>query len=287
MMRRLKDRNIYIIDLWHCVQTAGGADAFVEQCAASRFSAIWARLGYGHSLDPNFKSASIADLSGKLSDAGVALWGWHLPRCQTPAAAADEAQRVGAWAKQFALAGVLLDAERGSAYFLGGANEAGVYARGVRQALGDSGLALSSHDQPHNFPGFPFGVFLAEVADNAPQVYYTRSVQARLDASIADYKKIDAGGEFDDRYKPVGNITIHGDVALPDAQACVTEAAQFIGLVAQRRFGAYSFWCWDDAPQEIWAFFKNTPVWPAELAADGSQTSPSRSTAARRKRRIR
>jgi hypothetical protein len=160
------------------------------------------------------------------------------------------------------LDGVLLDAEHGSAYFQGGPAEAEQYTADVASKLGalGKGVALSSHDQPRLFPGFPFSTFLAHVQDNCPQVYYTGDVATRLGRSMRDYWPLESARDFQDRYKPVGNITVRGDVALPSPAVCLRKAEEFMGLVATNGLKAYSFWCWDEAPDEIWRFFRDHPV---------------------------
>jgi hypothetical protein len=188
-------------------------------------------------------------------------------QCPNLAAADTEATLVIQAAHDHELSGVLLDAEQNdegeTRYFLGGADEAKAYASKIRQSFQQSGrgLALSSHDQPPKHEGFPFDVFLAYVQDNCPQVYYRSSpAKTRLDASIAGYEPLETGRDFQDRYKPVGNITLGSDVGLPNEATCLAAAKEFIGLVKTDGFKAYSFWCWDDAPQGIWEVFRTTPV---------------------------
>jgi hypothetical protein len=261
-MSRVDGRNIYIIKLAKVVRAVGSVDKFVQRCVDSHFSAIWIRLGYGKRLDPNLSQSAFAEIQQKLRAEGIQIWGWHLPRCPNLAAARLEASSVGKWARDFDLDGVLLDAEHGDDYFQGGEAEAEQYAGDVSRnlaALG-KGLALSSHDQPRGFPDFPFAAFLNCVSDNCPQVYYKTDVATRLGKSIRDYKALEIGRDFKDRYKPVGNITVSGDVALPNAGVCLRKAGEFIDLVRHNAFKAYSFWCWDEAPDEIFAFFRDHPI---------------------------
>jgi hypothetical protein len=257
-MNRIAGRNIYIVKLADVVRASGGVDAFVARCTQSRFRAIWIRLGYGPRLDPNLGLPDFGAIQNRLRANNIEIWGWHLPRCPNLNRAIQEAALVVEWANRYQLDGVLLDAESGNRYFQGGAAEAERYAgdvyRGI-SALG-KGVALSSHDQPRNFPGFPFAEFLRHVEDNSPQVYHKRDVATRLEASIRQYRALEAGRDFQDRYKPVGNITVRGDVALPNAQTCVEAAREFMRLVARNGFLAYSFWCWDEAPAEIWDLFR-------------------------------
>jgi hypothetical protein len=167
--------------------------------------------------------------------------------------------------EQFALTGVLLDAEKTdeSPRFRGGSAEARIYAEKIRAGLSAKGrgLALSSHDQPSLHTDLPFPIFLGLVEDNCPQVYYqSKNVATRFNKSVHDYKPLEAQRNFTDRYKPTGNITVSDDVRLPDVPTCLAAAKNFIDLVKAGGYGAYSFWCWDSAPPEIFDFFRNTPV---------------------------
>lgn len=263
-MKRATGRNIYIVNLKKAVGTHG-ADAFAARCKDSRFSAVWVRVGRGPKLDDNFSLAELPAIKSALDSAGVEMWGWHVPFCRNEAAAGDEADKVVKWAEDHALAGVLLDAEKTSESprFRGGPAEAKIYAQRVHDGLTSAGrgVALSSHDQPALHRDLPFAVFLEHVEDNCPQVYYqSKDVATRLNKSIHDYKPLEATRDFKDRYKPTGNITTRGDVKLPSTATCLAAAKNFIDLVKANGYRGYSFWCWDDAPDDIFQFFKDTPV---------------------------
>ena len=262
-MKRVLGRNIYVVSLVNVIANSGGISNFVARCRNSHFSSIWIRLGYGSQRDPNLAYDGFSATRDELRSVGIQTWGWHVPRCKTTSAADDEARRVAAWVTSCELDGVLIDAEFGSKYFLGGESEAEVYAEQLHRELilKERGVALSSHDQPHYFPEFPFESFLDYVQDNCPQVYYSsESVFGRLAQSIHDYQQLEQGKNFIDRYKPVGNITVHGDVALPSTKICLRKAKQFIDQVTTNGFHGYSFWCWDEAPEEIWDFFRTSPL---------------------------
>jgi hypothetical protein len=263
-MKRATGRNIYIVDLKKVVGSRG-AEAFAARCKDARFSAVWVRLGRGPKLDSNFSLAELPAIKSALHDAGVEMWGWHVPFCANEAAARDEADKVVKWAADHALAGVVLDAERtpDSPRFRGDRAEAEIYAKRVRDGLTSAGrgIALSSHDQPAVHRDLPFAVFLDHVEDNCPQVYYTsKAVTTRLNKSIRDYTPLEATRDFKDRYKPTGNITTAGDVKLGSVATCLAAAGSFIDLVKANGYSGYSFWCWDDAPAEIFQFFQDTPV---------------------------
>jgi hypothetical protein len=264
-MSRVAGRNIYVTNLQTVLEAVGGAGALAKTCADSHFSAIWVRLGRGPQLDKNFGLAELPALKAGLDKARVELWGWHVPFCADKTAAQNEATKVLHWAEQYSLAGVLLDAEKTpeSPRFRGGRAEAEIYAGEVSAGLSAKGrgVALSSHDQPVLHQDLPFDVFLKYVNDNCPQVYYqSEDVGTRFGKSVHEYAALEAGRSFKDRFKPTGNITTSSDVPLPNADTCLAAAQKFIDLVHAGGFGAYSFWCWDSAPAEIWRFFRDTPV---------------------------
>jgi hypothetical protein len=110
-MKRATGRNIYIVSLKKAVGNRG-ADAFAARCKNSRLSAVWVRVGRGPNLDANFSLAALPAIKSALHDAGVEMWGWHVPFCRNEGAARDEADKVVKWASDHDLAGVLLDTER-------------------------------------------------------------------------------------------------------------------------------------------------------------------------------
>jgi hypothetical protein len=261
-MKRITGRNIYITELSVALGNMTPAD-FARRCKDSKFTAIWIRVGRGPKLFPSFQLPIYPSLRAELDKVGVEVWGWHVPFCANTVAAADEAAKVISWSRNYNLAGVLLDAEKNKGRFEGGSAEAIAYAAPIQAEMAATGrgLALSTHDQPPKHPHMPFKEFLDRVEDNAPQVYYRETdISIRLNKSIAGYKPLEAGRNFKDRYKPVGNITMADDLPMPSVPICLEAAKNFIARCNQEGFPGYSFWCWDTAPKEIWDFFKSTPV---------------------------
>ena len=111
-MKRMSGRNIYITDLNNVLAKSGGPGGFAALAKESRFSAVWIRVGRGPGRDKNLDLPELPVVQAALANAGVELWGWHVPFCANQAAAEDEATKVLQWAEQFALTGVLLDAEK-------------------------------------------------------------------------------------------------------------------------------------------------------------------------------
>lgn len=264
-MPRVTGRCIYVTSLKHVLAKAGGPEAIAATCVEAKLSALWLRLGRGPQLDQNFSDPSLPLVRNALEKAGIALWGWHVPFCADVAAAKAEAAKVLNWADQYSLAGVLMDAEKTpeSPRFRGGAAEAQTYTEVLRDGLSTKGrgIALSSHDQPVLHQDLPFAVFLNAVNDNCPQIYYrSADVATRFNKSVKEYDALEKRRNFKERFKPSGNITITGDVRLPNVHTCLAAARAFIDCVHAGGFAACSFWCWDAAPAEIWEFFREVPV---------------------------
>jgi len=269
-MNRVLGRTIYIVDLDAAVNGAGGPESFAQRCKDCKFRSVWIRLGHAQDLDVNFTLANFDDVQKALTNVGIALWGWHVPQCPDIASAVIEANLVNQNAADKKLAGVLMDAEQNDPkipkekwhYFLGGPDEANKYASMIRAACQKTGvgLAFSGNDQPPEHDGFPFDAFLKYTIDNCPQVYYGETTPtARMSLSVKGYQPLEAGRNFKDRFKPVGNITTSDDVALPDEDTCDAYFKQFLGLVNTGGYKAYGLWCWDDAGPKIFDTLRNTP----------------------------
>ncbi|MGM4914924.1 hypothetical protein [Rhizobium sp. 768_B6_N1_8] len=264
-MKRMIGRSIFITNL-KAVLKSDGRDLFVQRATTSNLAALWIRIGRGRTIDPNLSVPELQTVRTALKAAGVELWGWHVPFCEDRQAAKAEAVSVIKWAADAHLDGVILDVERTheSPRFRGGLSEANTYVGRIADETRNRGLGLgfSSHDQPSLHKDLPFAPFLDKIQDLCPQVYYqSATVDRRFNKSAKDYGDLlETPTAFADRFKPTGNITVNEDLPLPDTQTCVQAAAKFISLVKAKKLSAYSFWCWDGAPKEIWDFFKNTPA---------------------------
>ena len=263
-MKRIHGRNIFIVSLANVLQPIGPG-LFLERAMASRFSALWIRIGRGERMDPNLAAPELAGLRGALKDAGVELWGWHVSFCATPDAARREADLALEWVERHELDGLLVDLEKtpDNPRFQGGAREAEIYAGRLAAGLAGQGrgIALSTHDQPSLHPDAPLAAVLEIVEDVTPQVYYrSAAVAGRFKRSLRDYEALIGKGAIKRRYKPTGNITTLADVRLKDPAASLAATRNFLRLVRRTGCGAYSFWCWDAAPQEIWDFLPREPV---------------------------
>lgn len=260
----MSGRNIYIVDL-ATVIAARGLATFLRRAEESHFSAIWIRLGRGAGVDKNLTHPDLPLIQAVLKNIGVQVWGWHVPFCQDAAAATAEAEQILQLVDQYLLDGVVLDAERTSENprFQGGVREVDLYAGRIAAGMRarNKPVALSSHDQPSLHRDLPFEGFLRHIDDVCPQIYYrSLDVATRFEKSVRDYKALLPARDFIGRYKPTGNITVSADLPHPDPKTAIAAAARFTQLVTNGGFFAHSFWCWDAAPDEIWHFFRTSPV---------------------------
>ncbi|WBL78124.1 N-acetylmuramoyl-L-alanine amidase [Bradyrhizobium xenonodulans] len=279
-MKRTAGRNVFVTDLAKVLKKMDGA-AFADRLGKAGMKGVWIRAGRGPDRDANLTNPKLVSLRTELRKVGVELWGWHVPFCADQPAASDEASKVLKWADDADLAGMAVDAERTpeSPRFRGTNREAVTYLKALTKGLDASGrgVAFSSHDQPPLHSNMPFGPFLDYIEDVCPQVYYTSAKpQIRLRKSIDGYKALIPAADFASRYKPTGNITMTEDVAMPDVATCLAATSKFLDLVSDGGFGSCSFWCADNAPDEIWKLFAHTPL-AAPQAALAAKPASTRS----------
>lgn len=246
---------MYIHQLRKILALEGTPDNIAAKAKKAKLSSVWIKVAEGTRRYPNITGtmkANFIRVRDKLNEQGIKVWGWHVPRCLKPGDAAKEATLVAAVCNEFALEGILVDAEQGADYFRGNAIDAATYAKALRTALDqqNKGLALSSHDIPSNFKAFPFLSFANEVTINAPQVYYggSPSVKNRLDRSMNDKEN----KSLKVPYVPVGAGWVGPAGGCKTPQACAKKAIEFMALVKQYKLPGYSFWYWDQAPKELW-----------------------------------
>lgn len=263
-MKQMVGRNIYVVSLAN-IMSKQGLETFIARGSNASFSAIWIRLGRGPTIDANLAHPLLPELRARLKASGVELWGWHVPFCADLAATRAEVANVLEWTQQGEFEGVVCDAERTpeNPRFRGGSAEAELYSGLLREGLAaaNKAIAFSSHDQPARHTGLPFESFLKIIDDVCPQMYYrTIDVATRFNRSVNDYRALIPPHAFARRFKPTGNITTSDDLPFASPALAIDATTRFMKLVREGGHSAYSFWCWDAAPDEIWEFFKKTPV---------------------------
>lgn len=252
---------MYLWQLDRALHIEMGVDRFVEKARRASLSGVWIKIADGPKLyrsitDEN--AASFAAVCNALRQANISIWGWHVPHCSTMRDAEHEANFVLEHTINFGLDGLLMDAERGRKFFRGDSTIAEAYASRLRDGLlpNGKGLAISSHDIPANFEGFPFDSFAKFASVNAPQVYYgsSPSVENRLSRAI------DANSHLTIPFVPVGAGWIGDEGGCESASACAERAAAFTRLVRKHAFEGYSFWYWEGAPAKLWQFLFEEPA---------------------------
>lgn len=253
-------RNMFIWKLEPVLNSEMGVKNFVRKAKKAKLSSVWIKIAAGSSPYMDNLGSDFNSVRDELMNQGIAVWGWHEPRCKTVPAAEAEAQVVSDLAKEFIVKGILMDAEKpeGNLFFQGGPGEATAYAKKLRELLDQRGLGLAicSHDVPHNFPNFPFEEFARHAHINAPQVYYggSSSVQNRLDRAI------NANSMLSIPFVPVGAGWIGDAGGCSSGSACAERALAFMHLVRKHGFPGYGFWHWSGAPSNLWEVLFNTPV---------------------------
>lgn len=252
----MPERAMYIWKLKPVLVAEGGVGKVVEKAVRAKLSALWIKVAegqspYGPNVGPSI-SDDLKDLVDRCHKKGIAVWGWHVPRCPTANAAAAEASVFAAEIKRFDMDGLIMDAEGGDEFFQGGVDVAKAYAERIRAAKQKLGkpLALSSHDIPKNIAGWlpKFNEFAAAADVNFPQVYYggSPSVAHRLDRAE------DGNAHLSIPFVPVGAAWIGDGGGCSSASACAERAREFIRLVKERGHPGYAFWHWSGAPTVFW-----------------------------------
>lgn len=261
MITTLTGRCMYIWKLKPVLTNEMSIANFVLRAKKAKLSSVWIKVAEGGNAYQNITGATkeqFIQAAAKLKEAGITVWGWHVPYCKTSSDAKIEAALVAKICKDFKLEGILMDAESEPTFFKGNATTANVYAGALKAALNTQGkgLAISSHDIPRNFPSFPFDKFAQHATINAPQVYYggSSSVENRLD------KAINANSHLDILFVPVGAGWIGDSGGCSSASACAERAIAFMKLVKKNNFPGYSFWHWQGAPSKLWEVLFSEPV---------------------------
>jgi hypothetical protein len=255
---------MYIWKLRPILTAEGGANRLIDKARRARLSAIWVKVADGASAYANVTgpmAAKMTDLVARAHARGLKVWGWQVPHCATVHAAQAEASVFQTLAQQFALDGLIMDAEGGSDFFHGGVNEANAYGTAMRQAATALGkpLAISSNDIPQNISGWlpRFNQIAAHADLNFPQTYYgaSASVASRVDRAAT------ANAHLTNPFAPVGAGFIGlSEGGCASAQACGERAATFIRLCKDRGYQGYSFWHWGGAPMSLWEVLNDTPA---------------------------
>lgn len=263
-------RCMYVWKLAPVIAAEGSVSRIVDKAQRAQLAALWIKIAEGQSAYRNVEGATgkkMSELVHRCHDKDIQVWGWHVPRCASTNVASKEARTVKKIASDFELDGIIMDAEDGPKYFIGGKAEAEAYAKAMRSttvAIGKP-LAISSHDIPQNFADWlPKFNKIASVADyNFPQVYYGSSPSVLNRLTRAE----NANSHVTIPFVPVGAGWIGGAGGCSSASACAERAREFIRLVHERGYEGHSFWHWAGAPMALWEVLNSTPSAPTSAVA--------------------
>jgi hypothetical protein len=254
---------MYMWKLQPVIAAEGSVLNIVKKARRAKLSAIWVKIAEGPNPYQNLTGAMEArftELVDRCHNESVEVWGWQVPHCADIAAAREEADAAERIARNFALDGLIMDAEGGASFFQGGTAETEEYGRRMQAAADGLNipLAISSNDIPQNILGWlpRFNKIASHATVNYPQVYYgsSPSVANRLDRAE------DGNAHVTVPFAPVGAAWIGDGGGCSSASACAERAAQFIQLVKQRGYQEYAFWHWFGAPSAFWEVLNTTPA---------------------------
>lgn len=253
-------RSLYIWQLQPIINSEGSVRNIVAKARRAKIKALWVKIADGRAAYRNVTgdaAPQMQELIERCHDSGIEVWGWHVPCCANAEIAREETGTIQSITDNFALDGLIMDAEHGPGFFQGGEQEAKIYAVGMRELADEiqKPLAISSHDIPQNSPGWllKFNIF-ASVADfNYPQVYYGGSLSVLDRLSRAE----EANAHLSIPFRPVGAGWVGDGGGCSSAPVCADWASQFMTLVKERGYDEYSFWHWADAPNTLWQLLEN------------------------------
>jgi hypothetical protein len=257
-------RAMYVWKLGPILQAEGGPKEVAKKARRASLSSIWIKVAegpspYSHNVG-NSMASQLREVIRRCHDKGIQVWGWHVPRCPDESAASAEAATFGGIIGDFGMDGMIMDAEGGGGFFLGGKDVAEAYATAMAQQKNtlQKPLAVSSHDIPQNIDGWlPKFNKIAFVADfNFPQVYYGGSSSVLNRLTRAE----DGNSHVTIPFVPVGAGWIGDAGGCTSASACAERAREFIRLVHERGFPGHSFWHWAGAPSALWEVLNTTPA---------------------------
>jgi hypothetical protein len=259
--RILSGRSMFIWRLGPVVKAEIDVAGMVRKAKHANLSSVWIKIADGLHAFENVAGSQLQTFKAVRSamrDAGIEVWGWHVPYGGSVENAREEAKVCAKLACDLNLDGVLMDAEGGSGYFTGGKPAATAYASTLRASLvaDGMGIAMCGNDIPNNFSDYPFASFVEHADSNAPQVYYggSPSVLNRLTRAIDANKSVRAP------FIPVGAAWVGDGGGCASASACAERAREFIRLAGERGFQGYGFWHWMGAPAAFWEVMFELPA---------------------------
>ena len=224
---RLRGKGMWIWQVSACER--GDVGAIVARAVKTGLTHVLVKIADGR--EPY--NRDLSRLVSALRGAGIDVWAWQYIYGNDPAGEA----RYGAqrYAEQ-PFAGFVVDAE---VEYKRRAAAAASYMEALREALGDTTIALSSYYLPALHADFPWREFASRCDLIMPQVYWhTRGPVKALRETLEQNAQWG---------KP---IFVTG-AAYPEA-CSAQEVGVFCEHVAARGLGGANFWSWQHATEQMW-----------------------------------
>jgi hypothetical protein len=246
---------MFIWRLGAVLEAEGSIGAVVDRACAAGVDGLLIKIAEGAFAYRNTEGElgeAFVELREACRQAGIAVWGWHVPRCATTEAVAIETAVVEGLAQRLALDGLIMDAEPGDGFFQGNAAAAEAYGAAMRRLADTCGgpLGICSLALPDQNPGWleRLARLMAFADVSFPQTYYGATPStARF---LAETEMAHAG--FGLPIVPVGAAWVGDDGGCVSALDCASRAREFIDLCHHRDDPGHAFWQWAAAPPEFW-----------------------------------
>jgi hypothetical protein len=247
----LTGKGIWIWKIFQCEN--GNADAIVARARAARFTHVIVKICDGDDPYNLWKDGSqwrdyALELIPKLSNAGIAVWGWNFiygdppPRDQgKPKYWELEAQgnvkRINQL-RPLGLQGFVIDAEKEYETIPDRWNKAAAYMKILRDQAPDLPLALASWKQPLQHGSFTWVQFRSKIDLDMPQVYWlgAHNPAAQLQLSSQQFSAMQPKLP----YVPAGAAFVQGGWR-PTPQ----EIGDFLNQAVALGVPAANLWTWD------------------------------------------
>ena len=191
------------------------------------------------------------ELTGRLHNALVLVFGWHYVRGTRPL---DEARIAVERSKALRLDGFSIDAE--AEYKLTGKDKiAEIYAKELREGLPDIPISLCSYRYPKVHPELPYASFLRRCDHINQQLYWVgaHNPPAQLDWSLKQYGDLMKGIGIDSLPQtPVGSA-----YGTSDWRSSSADVRAFLKACVDRKLESASLWSMD------WMRRKGLDLWEA------------------------
>ena len=202
------------------------------------------------------------ELTGRLHNALVLVFGWHYVRGTRPL---DEARiAVERW-KALRLDGFSIDAE--AEYKLAGKDKAAeIYANELREGLPDIPISLCSYRYPKVHRELPYAPFLRRCDYINQQLYWVgaHNPVAQLDWSVKQYNDLMKGIGIE----PLPQMPVGAAYGTSGWRSTSADIQAFLKACLDRKLGSASLWSMD------WMRKKGLDLWESMAGFDWPNSEP-------------